>query len=116
MNDSHINEHLAKALCYKCGASLEGAKLTPISKVSMALIAHTVCPKCAAESIITITLAGSGIMPLISDLRGMEIEKFTGKSPTSYEELFELHSLLKGKNIWKLLQKKDKTKVNKIKD
>ncbi len=116
MNESTINEHLAKALCYKCGASLEGAKIAPISRVPVALIAHTTCPKCSAESIITITLAGSGIMPLISDLKGKEVEKFLGKSPTSYEELFQLHSLLKGKNIWKLLQKKEPIKVNKIKD
>ncbi len=107
MNESHINEHLAKALCHKCGISLEGAKLTPISKMPIALIAHTVCPNCNAESIITITFAGSGIMPMVSDLKGNEFKKVMGKSPTSYEELFELHKLLKGKNIWKLLQKKE---------
>lgn len=106
--DRQLNEQLAKSTCYKCGESLNGAKLTTIGKLPMAVIAHTVCPNCQAESIITLTLAGSGIMPLISDLKPNEMQKFATNKPTSYDDLFELHKKLKKGSIWKLLQKSDK--------
>jgi uncharacterized protein (UPF0212 family) len=105
MEERHINEHLAKTNCYKCGTSLQGAKLTPISTFSVAMVAYTTCPNCQAESLLTITMAGSGLMPLVSDLRVEEVKEFIKKGPVSYKELFELHNKLKKNNIWKLLQK-----------
>jgi hypothetical protein len=106
--ETQINEHLSKTKCYKCGASLGGARLTPISKVPVALIAYAVCPNCLTESIVTITLAEGGIMPIASDLKSSEMQKFIGRTPTSYDELLELHKKLKRKPIWKLLQQNEK--------
>ena len=96
--------------------SLDGARLTPISKVPLALVAHAVCQNCLAESIITITLAGSEVASSSSDLKSSELQNFVGLRPTSYEELFELHSKLKRKPIWKLLQQNEKHSERKIKD
>ena len=106
-----IEEHLAKTFCYKCGASLDGAKLIPISEIPLALIAHVVCPKCQAESMVTITVGGSGVMPLTSDLTGSEMKDFIGLSSTSYDEILDLHKMLKKEHIWKLLQKKERSQA-----
>lgn len=110
-----IKEHLEKTFCHKCGSSLGGAKLVPISEAPISLVAHAVCPKCQAESMITITQTGSGIMPITSDLGSGEIKKFIGMRSVSYDDLMELHLELKKKNIWKLLQKKEKSSVKKRK-
>ncbi|MFZ5424435.1 MAG: hypothetical protein ACOZAO_01420 [Patescibacteria group bacterium] len=103
-----INEQLAKTTCYRCGNSLEGGELVPISHVHVALIAHVICPKCQAESMVTITLSGSGAMPIISDLTGEEVKKFLGIKSISYNELLDIHQKLKKKSICKLLYKKEK--------
>lgn len=110
-----IKEHLAKTLCHKCGASLETAKLTTISEVPVALVAHAKCVNCQAESMITITLAGSGIMPVISDLTGQEIKKFIGAKSISYDELLDLHKMLQKNSICKLMQKKEQNSEKKQK-
>lgn len=103
-----IIENLQKTYCYRCGASLEGAKLVPITDAPLAFIAHAVCGVCKAESMLTITPAGSGIVPVQSDLTGEEYKKFMGAKAVSYDEILDLHLALKKKSIWKLLDKKDK--------
>ena len=102
-----IAENLQKTFCYRCGASLEGAKLVTITEAPIAFIAHAVCPICSAESMLTITPAGSGIVPIQSDLTGSEFKKFIGQKAVSYDELLDLHVALKKENIWNLLQKKE---------
>src|SRR5258708_1162434 len=102
LEQKYIKEHLEKTLCYKCGSSLEGAKLTSITDAPVVLIAHAVCPKCQAESMVTITSTGSGSIPVISDLHGEEMKKFIGIKSTSYDELLRLHKLLEKKDIWSL--------------
>ncbi|MBI2414727.1 hypothetical protein HYV31_02720 [candidate division WWE3 bacterium] len=116
IEDKQINEQLAKSNCYKCGESLNGAKMTTIGKLPAAVIAHTVCPNCQAESIITLTLAGSGIMPLISDLGPSEMQKFATNKPTSYDDLFKLHDIVKKGKLWKLLQRSAPLSENKIRN
>ncbi len=104
-----IVENLQKTLCYKCGASLGEAKLVPLTNAQVAWIAHAVCPICKAESMVTITSAGSGITPVQSDLTGMEYKKFVGIKSVSYDELLDLHVALKKEPLWNLLQKKEKS-------
>lgn len=106
-----ILENLQKTYCYRCGTSLEGAKLITITEAPIALVAHAVCSICKAESMITITMAGSGIVPVQSDLTGEEFKKFIGAKAVSYDELLDVHLALKKKSIWKLLVKKDKQSV-----
>ena len=113
--EKHITDHLSKTKCHKCGMSLDGARLTPISKVPLALVAYAVCSNCLAESIVTITLAGSEAASGSSDLKNEELQKFLGLKPTSQDELFELHGKLKRKSIWKLLQQDEKYSERKIK-
>lgn len=102
-----LNEQLAKALCYKCGGSLSGAKLTPIGKLPSAVVAHTTCPTCKAESVVTLVTNGNGTIPITSDLKPSEMPKFASNKPTSYDDLFELHKVLKKGPLWKLLQKSE---------
>lgn len=102
-----IKEHLAKTFCYKCGTSLEDAKITTISEIPIAMIAHAKCQNCEAESMVTITVAGGGAVPMLSDLTGEELKKFLGAKSISYDELIDLHLKLKKKTICELMQKKE---------
>lgn len=106
-----ITENLQKTYCYRCGASLEGAKLVTITEAPVALIAHAECLVCNAESMVTITQSGSGIIPVQSDLLGLEYKKFMGTKSVSYDELLDLHVALKKEKLWNLLQKKEKPLV-----
>jgi len=110
-----IKENLEKTFCYKCGASLGSAKISPITEAPIVVIAHVVCTQCQAESMITITSSGSGSVPLISDMGSEEIKKFIHLKPITYDELIDLHLTLKKENIWKLMHKKDPTSGKKLK-
>lgn len=110
-----IKEHLERTVCYKCGGSMEHAKLFTISDAPMAFMAHMVCPKCNSESVLTITASGSGTMPLISDLTGEEISKFAFERNVNYDDLFDLYKKLKKKSLWNLLRKKEKNLVKRHK-
>ncbi|HLB51404.1 hypothetical protein A3F07_03985 [candidate division WWE3 bacterium RIFCSPHIGHO2_12_FULL_38_15] len=101
----YIKEHLERTYCYKCGTSLEGAKLVTISEAPIAIIAHAICPKCQAESMVTITTAGTGTTPIVTDLKADEIKKFLAAKNVSYDDLLNLHKLLEKESLWKLLQK-----------
>ncbi|KKS16982.1 MAG: hypothetical protein UU80_C0014G0008 [candidate division WWE3 bacterium GW2011_GWA1_41_8] len=109
-----IREHLERAACYKCGESLGGAKLHTISDAPVALVAHAVCPKCQSESMLTITPSGSGVVPLVSDLTGIEIKKFIDEKSVTYDELLDFHRMLEKDTIWNLLRKKGKNSVKKL--
>ena len=110
-----IAENLQKTYCPKCGSSLEGAQLVTISEAPIALVAHAVCPVCKAESMVTITPAGSGTVQVQSDLTGSEFKKFIGAKNVSYDEVLDLHIALKKETIWNVLQKKEKKQENKLK-
>lgn len=94
---------------------MEGAKLVTISEAPIVLVAHAVCSICKAESMITITPAGHGIVPVHSDLTGEEFKKFMGAKAVSYDELLDVHEALKKKSLWNLLDKKDKKSVKQSK-
>jgi ribosomal protein L40E len=106
---NYIKEYLQKTYCYKCGASLERAKLETITEAPIAFVAHAVCSKCQAESMVTITSAGGGVTPLISDLNVIEFKKFIRAKSVSYDELLDLHKMLLKKDIWNLLDKKERS-------
>ena len=110
-----IKEHLSKTFCYKCGTSLEDAKITTISEIPVAVVAHAKCQNCEAESMVTITVRGSGAIPMLTDLTGAELKKFIGAKSITYDELLELHVLLKKKSICELMQKKEKNLEEKTK-
>lgn len=103
-----ITESLQNTTCPKCGASMGQARLITISEAASSLVAHAVCPVCKTESMLTITPHGSGVLPIYSDLIDEEFKKFILERPVSYDDLFDLHTILKKKNIWKLLQEKEK--------
>lgn len=102
-----IKEHLERTYCYKCGSSLGEAKLVTITEAPIAMIAHAVCPKCQAESMVTITPNGSGASPVYSDLTVEEIKNFITAKNVSYDDLLSLHKMLEKESIWSLLQKKE---------
>jgi hypothetical protein len=115
IEQKYIAENLQKTYCPKCGSSLEGAQLIPISEAPVAYVAHAVCPVCKAESMVTITPTGSGSVQVQSDLTGHEFKKFLGAKHVTYDEVLDLHIELKKENIWKLLQKKEKKQEKKQK-
>lgn len=84
-----------------------------ITEAPIAFVAHAVCTKCQAESMVTITSTGGGATPLISDLDITEFKKFIGQRSVSYDDLLDLHKLLTKNNICNLLDKKDSTSVKK---
>ena len=87
---------------------MEGAEFTTVSEVPVALIAHAKCPHCSAESMITITVAGNGMAPLVSDLQAYEIKKFIGAKIISYDEILSLHKLVQKTSICKLVHNLEK--------
>ena len=104
-----VLKQLQKAKCYKCGGSLEHAEIVPITSSQIGWVGHAVCPACKAESMVTITQTGTtGIMPVQSDLKGIEYKKFVGIKAISYDDVLQLHQILKKESIWNLLDKKDK--------
>ena len=109
LEKDYIKEYLQKTFCYKCGTSLGSAKLETIAEAPVALIAHAVCPKCQAESMVTITSAGGGASPMLSDLNVTEFKKFMGVKSVAHDELLDLHKILKRKSLWSLLVKKEKS-------
>src|SRR3989338_3413855 len=100
LEQKFIKEHLERTFCYKCGSSLEEAKLITITEAPIAMIAHAVCPKCQAESMVTITATGSGASPLVSDLTGEEFRKFLNEGSVTYDDLLSLHKSLAKESIW----------------
>lgn len=113
LEKTFILENLQKTACYKCGASLNEAKLVTISEAPMALVAHAVCNACKAQSMVTITPNGSGAVPVQSDLNGEEFKKFIVARPVSYDDVLDLHLALKKEDIWTLLQKQEKQQEKK---
>jgi hypothetical protein len=105
---NYIKEYLQKTRCYKCGSSLEEAKLETITEAPVAFVAHAVCSRCQAESMVTITSSGGGATPLISDLNVTEFKKFIKVKSVSYDDLLDLHKELNQKDICSLLEKKEK--------
>ncbi len=102
-----IKEYLQKNYCYKCGSSLESARLETVTDAPIALIAYAVCSKCEAESVVTISSSGSGVTPLISDLNVTEFKKFMNLKSVTTDELLDLHKEIKKKGLCNLLDKKE---------
>lgn len=94
---------------------MEGAKYVPITEAPLTWVAYAVCPTCKAESMVTITPTGNGIVPVQSDLAGREFKKFIGARSVSYDELLDLHQALEKESIWSLLRKKENNSVKRIK-
>lgn len=109
---TQLKESLAKLYCYKCGASLESAKFVMISQAPLARVAHAVCQNCQAESMVTLTDLGSASIPVLSDLTGDEFSFFMKAQTTSYDDLLDLHKMLKKDNIWSLLQNQEQNLEN----
>ena len=107
MDKKTVNEHLIKTFCYKCGKSLDGARIVPISEMPIAITAHVTCPNCKAESMVTITLAGSGVLPVVTDLIPTEIKDFFGQREVTTDDILDLHIIIKKGQLWNLLQPKE---------
>lgn len=115
LEKSYIQENLGKTHCYKCGTSLDKAKIVELTDAPMTFVAHAICQKCAAESVVSISTMGIGAVPLLSDLSGVEVASFLKRKNVSYDELLDLNAALKKENIWNLLHKSEKSSVKKQK-
>lgn len=107
MDKKVVKEHLIKAFCYKCGASLDGADVVPIADMHIFTTAHVTCRNCQAESMLTITPNGGGVLPIATDLTPEEIKTVFSKDPISSDEVINVHKALKKEKIWNLLQQKE---------
>ena len=106
---NYIKDYLQNIFCHSCGASLGDAKTEILTDAPLVTVAHATCIKCKAKSIVTIKGAENGVTPLISDLNVTEFKKFIGAKSVSYEELLDLHKMLKNKSLCSLLDKKEIT-------
>ncbi len=102
-----VIENLHRAACPKCQKPFGNAEIYTVSQAPTSLIAHATCANCKTASMITITNAGTGLVPITSDLGGQEFKKFISASAISHDEVLSLHQTLKEKNIWNLLQRKE---------
>ncbi|OGC63099.1 hypothetical protein A2264_00150 [candidate division WWE3 bacterium RIFOXYA2_FULL_46_9] len=64
---------------------------------------------------VTITPAGSGVTPVISDLTGEEYAKFIDANIIGYDDVLNLYKALKKESLWNLLHTKEKKQVKKQK-
>lgn len=108
LEKSFILENLQKVQCCNCGANLAGAKVLPITEAQITWVGHTVCPVCKSQCMVTITPQGNGVLPVNSDLIGIEFKKFIGKKALTFDEVLDLHMALKKESLWNLLHKKEK--------
>lgn len=104
----NLKSHLSKTYCTKCGSSLDSAKLVPVGQFPLAVIAHAFCAVCNSENMVTITSLGTGVMPMMSDLKGSEVQYFMNLSEITPDEILELHKELEKDSLCNLLQKKEK--------
>ena len=114
-NETPLGTNLDKVSCYRCGSSLEGADILVIAETPFALVAHSTCPSCGAQSMVTVTPSGVGSVPLVSDLEPQEINRFLKMDMISYDEILDLHKELKGTGICKLMQEQENSLVKKQK-
>jgi transcription elongation factor Elf1 len=108
LKNKQILENLQSTNCPKCGTSLSTARIDTVFEAQSSFVAHAVCSSCSTSSMVTVTPNGSGTVPIYSDLSGTEFKKFLTKPGISYEDVLDLHLLLKKENIWNLLHKKEK--------
>ena len=108
LKNKQILQNLQGTKCPKCDASLSTAKIDTVFQANSSYIAHAVCSTCSASSMITVTPNGSGTVPIYSDLSGKEFKKFLTSSSISYDDVLDLHLLLKKETLWKLLHKIEK--------
>lgn len=108
-----ITDTLQRAICPKCRASLESAEVYTITQAPTSLIAHATCLNCQTASMVTITTAGTGLMPIKSDMQGDEFRRFADLEAVNYEDVLDLHEDLKKENLWNWLHKKEKLQEKK---
>lgn len=113
---TNMKNHLSKAFCSKCGATLESAKLVHLGDVPLAVVVHATCNLCSSENMVTITSFGAGVVPLESDLMSEELEKFVGAPTLTYKDVLKVHKKLSKESICKLMQKKEHSSVKKQKN
>ena len=109
METNHLRNQLANAHCSECGADLRTASLTTITEMPLLLIAQAKCSKCKSENMVTVTSFGSGVFPLVSDLRGKELSKFINKRKVTTTDVLNIHKKLKKESVWNLLQQNEKS-------
>ena len=115
LGKKQILENLQGTTCPKCGTSLSSARIDTVFEAQASFIAHAVCSSCSASSMVTVTPAGSGTISINSDLEGFEFKKFLSQRSVSYEDVLDLHLLLKKENIWNLMHKKGKKQEKQLK-
>lgn len=108
LKNKQILKNIQATKCPKCEESLSTAQIDTVFKADSSYIAHAICAKCSTTSMITVTPNGSGTVPIYSDLTGTEFKKFLKMPGISYEDVLDLHLLLKKETLWNLLHKKEK--------
>jgi len=105
----YIKNKLAETKCYKCGEPLGDSTFAVLNdRMPLVTIGHAVCAKCQSQSMVTLTMAGSAVAPMNTDLVSEEIVKYANMSEISYMELLDLHQALKKESLCRLMQKSDK--------
>ena len=115
LGNKQILENLQGTTCPKCGTSLSTAEIDTVFEAQSSFVAHAVCSSCRSSSMVTVTPQGSGTVSINSDLEGFEFKKFIAQRSVSYEDVLDLHLLLKKENLWNLLHKKEKKQENQLK-
>lgn len=115
IESDYIKGRLASTKCYKCHATLEGSTFALLNdRLPLVTVGHVICAKCQSQSMVMLTMSGSGVTPMMTDLVSDEIVRFANLTEISYLELLDLHQALKKESLCKLMHKSEKTLEKRI--
>ena len=106
-------ENIAR-YCDKCGKAYEDNELEILQQNEYSTIIHFECKNCKARNIATFLqpLGITSRIPVTTDLSVGELTAFVSKNALSYDEVLDVHELLKSSNILiKDLQSNSKSKT-----
>lgn len=95
-NKQHYLNSISK-FCDKCGTAYTKNDVNVIKDTGSTAIIHLTCHNCKSKNIATVhSKTGSGTrMPINTDLKVNEINKFAKKSEISSQELLDLYVYMK---------------------
>ena len=99
--------------CPVCGKSLKGCSVRMLQHVEDRFTVRLTCAACHVTFIVILAIQGSGLEPLADDELALEsVEQLPGRDPIEWDEILDLHLLLKEFDgpLSDLVQQPDRTR------